>query len=169
MLPFEQGGLDSLCGIYSIINAEKTINKTTLKESQELFNAMIDHLDRQRLLVPILTSGMLRKHIKSILDDVIGDRIPYKKMHFAGVENPDLNTYWNEIKSFLAPQRAVILCVDGFHDHWTVAKEISDNRIELFDSTGLRWINRANCTTYDSRGKRHHIFYPAQTYFLKGS
>ncbi|MBK7451077.1 MAG: hypothetical protein IPJ47_17405 [Anaerolineales bacterium] len=31
--PFQQGGLDSLCGLYSIINAERFINRSKDEES----------------------------------------------------------------------------------------------------------------------------------------
>jgi len=168
--PFEQGGLDSLCGIYSLLNAERRINNTSNGGSQQLFNSIIEYLSRKNLLAPILTQGMLLKHIKAILADVIGDRIPYQKLHFAGQANPDLNTFWTEIASFLsdAPRAAVLLGMSGTHDHWTVVKEISEKQIQLFDSRRLRTLNRSNCTTGESKGKRHHILWPAQTYFLGG-
>ena len=170
MQPFEQGGLDSLCGIYSLLNAERRINNTSNGGSQELFNSIIEYLNRNHLLAPILTQGMLLKHIKAILADVIGDRIPYQKLHFAGRANPDLNTFWTEIASFLSdtPSAAVLLGMSGTHDHWTVVKEISEKQIQLLDSRRLRTLNRSNCTTGESKGKRHHILWPAQTYFLGG-
>jgi len=170
MLPFEQGGLDSLCGIYSLVNAERTINHTTVEESQALFDSIVEYLDDQDILASILksTGGMLLKHIKAIIVDVIGDRIPYQRLHFAGVANPDLNTFWTEMESFLSAKsrRAVLLGISGVHDHWTVIKEISEKRIELFDSDCLCRINRINCTTAEVKGRRHHVLYPAQTYFL---
>lgn len=169
ILPFEQGGLDSLCGIYSLVNAERLINKTSTENSQKLFNEIIEYLGKSKLLASIFTEGMILKNMKSILGDVIGHRISYRKVHFAGVTNPDLNSFWDEITSFLGPQRAVILCMSGVYDHWSVVKEISDKRIGLFDSNGLCRMNRINCTTSDVMGSRHHVFHPAQTFFLKNS
>jgi hypothetical protein len=168
MLPFEQGGLDSLCGIYSLVNAERIINNTTIEGSRDLFNSIIEYLEDHDLLASILTGGMLLKNIKAILVDVIGDRIPYQRLHFSGVPNPDLKTFWDEVVSFLGAnnKRAVILGISGVHDHWTIVKGISEKQIRLFDSACLCRLNRINCTTAVERGGRHHVLYPAQTYFL---
>ncbi len=172
MYAFEQGGLDSLCGIYSLVNAERIINNTSSDAAQELFASIVAFLDKkQGLLASILTEGMLLKHIKAILAEVLLDRIPYQKLHFAGVENPDLSTFWSEVSSFLNdyPRGAVLLGISGVHDHWTVVEEISEKRIQLLDSNNLCHLNRCNCTTSDAKGKRRHVLYPAQTYFLKGA
>ncbi len=169
MLPFEQGGLDSLCGIYSLVNAERLINNTSVEDSQKLFNKIIEYLGESRLLASIFTEGMILKYMKAILVNVMGHHISYQKVHFAGVTNPDLDSFWEAISSFLAHQRVVILCMSGVHDHWSVVKEISDKRIDLFDSNGLYRLNRINCTTSNVRGSRHHVFHPAQTFFLKNS
>lgn len=176
MFQFEQGGLDSLCGIYSLVNAERMINLTSRDDSQELFNSIVKYLEKKDMLAKILTEGMYLKHIKMILNDVIGNRIPYSKPHFAGVSNPDLNTFWQEITNFLnndsnletGPKRVVLLSMSGVHDHWTLIKSISEKQIQLFDSMGLRHLNRNCCTTADSNGKRIHVLYPAQTYFFSG-
>jgi len=170
MYPFEQGGLDALCGIYSLVNAERIINGTSAEESQQLFSAIIAFLDKEKgLLASILTEGMLSKHIRAILKEVLMELIPYQKLHFAGTKNPDLSTFWSEVSSFLSDNEksAVLLGISGVHDHWTVVKEISEQRIRLLDSDNLCHLNRCNCTTSDAKGKRLHILYPAQTYFLK--
>jgi hypothetical protein len=170
VLPFEQGGLDSLCGIYSLVNAERMINRTSADDSVELFNSIISFLDGKRLLASILTNGMLLRYIKAVLAEVIGDRIANKELRFAGVANPDLDVFWNEIFSFHSesPRRAVLLSMSGVHDHWTVVKDISERQMQLFDSNGLLRLNRINCTTAYQRGQRHHILWPAQTIFLSG-
>ncbi|HSO13868.1 MAG TPA: hypothetical protein VLT51_15940 [Anaerolineales bacterium] len=35
LLPFQQGGLDSLCGLYSVVNAEQIINHSSDEETQQ--------------------------------------------------------------------------------------------------------------------------------------
>ena len=47
MLPFEQGGLDSLCGLYSIVNAERVVNNTSNDDSLVLFNDIIAYLNKK--------------------------------------------------------------------------------------------------------------------------
>jgi hypothetical protein len=169
MLPYEQGNLDSLCGIYSIVHADRIINRATKKDSRLWFNKIITFLDEQKMLASILTEGMIFKNVKEILRNVMKDRIPYQKIHFAGKDNPDLNTFWAEMEDFLRqnPRRAILLGMSGaYDDHWTIINRLTKKRIEVLDSSGLRVLNRANCTTDEERGKRLHILWPAQTYFL---
>ena len=46
--PYEQGALDSLCGIYSIVNAMRVIRGLNNEESQELFKQIIGYLEDTR-------------------------------------------------------------------------------------------------------------------------
>ena len=168
MLPFEQGGLDSLCGLYSIVNAERVINNTSNEESLELFNEVISYLNKKRQLSGILIEGMYLKNVKTVLEKVVGDRVPYQRLPFAGKPNPDLDYFWKEIQYFLeeSPHRAVILSISGVHDHFTVIRSITDRQMQLFDSDAWWRINRTNCTTTNQTKRRRHVLYPAQTYFL---
>ena len=168
MAPFQQGGLDSLCGIYSLVNAEKIINKTKAEDSQKLFDEIVHFLEENKLLASILTGGMLLKKMKLILKEVIGEKIPNKELRFHGKPNPSLGAFWEEVTDFLNEShgRSVIFCLSGVHDHWTTIREITDNQIKLFDSDGLGLLRRAFCTTADSNNKRKHVIWPAQTLFL---
>ena len=171
MNPYQQGGLDSLCGIYSIVNAERIINGTTIEESEVLFCEIMRHLDKKKRLYSILTNGMLLKDVKQILNEIVRDRIPVKQIQFAGKTNPDLSTFWKSMQEFLSEssKKAILLGLSGFHDHWTIISSITEKQIQLADSDSLQQLNRSNCTTYDIRGQRHHILWPAQTYFLAGN
>lgn len=172
MLQFNQGDLDSLCGVYSLVNAERMINKTSEQKSRDLFGLIINCLDSlPNSLSAVLIGGMLRKHIKLILDDVLSDWITYRGLPFDGVENPDLSTFWEAMMHFIdrnenVTNKVILLSLTGKHDHWTVVKKISEKQIQLIDSDGLRTINRRNCTTSYQIGCRHHVLCPAQTFFL---
>jgi len=171
MLPFQQGALDSLCGIYCIINAERIINRVTREESEDLFNKIIRFLSRERLLEEILTRGMLLKDLTMILDEVVGERIPSRDLYWRNKTTPTLDKFWTSLESFLdgTPERAVILGLNGVYDHWTVIKRITSNQIDLYDSDLLKRLPRAYCTTIETKGKRRHLLRPAQTYFLSGA
>jgi len=168
MLPFEQGGLDSLCGLYSIVNAERVVNNTSNDESLVLFNDIISYLNKKRQLSGILVEGMYLKNVKIVLENVVNGRIPYQRLPFAGKPNPDLDEFWKEIQRFLEekPHRAIILSLSGVHDHFTVIRSITDRQMQLFDSNAWYRINRTNCTTTNQTKRRIHVLYPAQTYFL---
>lgn len=170
LIPFQQGALDAFCGIYSLVNAEQLINNSDEKKSQELFNNVIFYLEKKKRLAEILTEGMLLKDLKLLLQNVIGTRIPKTELRFQGVPNPSLEVFWQEVQQFLSSEshRAVILSLSGIHEHWTTINRITDKQIKLFDSDGLKILNRGNCTTADATSQRHHEIWPAQSLFLSG-
>ncbi len=166
--PFQQGGLDSLCGLYSIVNAERFINRSSDQGAQQLFNDIIHYLSRKRLLAKLLIGGVIHKQMLQILDDVVGERITNKNIPWRGVPTPVLDTFWKSMRDFLdgTPGRAVILGLNGFHDHWTVIETITDRSILLYDSALINRLPRSRCTTLIPKGRRKHLLLPAQTYFL---
>ena len=169
LLPFQQGGLDSLCGLYSIINAERIINHSSDEEAQQLFDALIHFLSRRGLLRKLLIGGIIHTEMLTILDKVVGkQRISNVEIPWRGVPNPDLTTFWKSMQSFLdgTPGRAIILGLQGYHDHWTVIESITERSIFLYDSSEIKRLPRSRCTTVYATWKRKHLLLPAQTYFL---
>ncbi|MCC7117759.1 MAG: hypothetical protein IT310_04470 [Anaerolineales bacterium] len=167
--PFQQGGLDSLCGLYSVINAERFINHSSDQETQRLFDDLIHYLSRRRLLSKFLIGGIMHTEMLVILHKVIGKkRIANVSVPWRGVPNPDLTTFWKSMQAFLdgAPARAIILGLQGYHDHWTVIEKITNRSILLYDSALITRLPRSRCTTVYATGKRWHLLLPAQTYFL---
>lgn len=167
--PFQQGGLDSLCGLYSIINAERFINHSSDEETQQLFNDLIHYLSRRGLLTKFLIGGIIHTEMLVILNKVVGKkRISNVSIPWRGVMNPDLTSFWKSMQRFLdgTPGRAIILGLQGYHDHWTVIDKITSRSIILYDSALIKRLPRSSCTTVYATWKRKHLLLPAQTYFL---
>jgi hypothetical protein len=167
--PFQQGGLDSLCGLYSIINAERFINHSSDEEAQQLFDDLVHFLSRRKLLSKLLIGGIIHTEMLLLLDKVVGrQRISNVQIPWRGVTNPDLTTFWKSMQAFLdgTPGRAIILGLNGYHDHWTVIESITNRSVLLYDSALIKRLPRSACTTVYAAGKRQHILLPAQTYFL---
>jgi len=167
--PFQQGGLDSLCGLYSIVNAERIINRSSDEETQQLFNDLIYYLSRRRLLSKFLIDGIIHREMLVILNKVVGKkRIMSAEIPWRGVPNPDLTTFWESMQYFLdgTPRRAIVLGLQGYHDHWTVIEMITSRSIFLYDSALIKRLPRIRCTTVYATWKRKHVLLPAQTYFL---
>jgi hypothetical protein len=169
--PFQQGGLDSLCGLYSIVNAERFINHSSDESAQELFDSIIHFLSRRRLLAKLLIGGVIHRQMLLILDQVVGERIPNLWIPWRGVPTPDLNTFWRSLQAFLdgTPGRAVILGMEGYHEHWTVIDTITNRSIFLYDSALIRRLPRSACSTFYTNSRRIHHLLPAQTYFLSSN
>jgi hypothetical protein len=169
LLPFQQGGLDSLCGLYSIVNAERIINRSSDEETQQLFNDLVYFLSRRGLLSKFLIGGILHPQMLTILEKVVGkQRISNVWIPWRGIPNPDLTSFWNSMQVFLdgTPARSIILGLEGYHDHWTVIERISSRSIHLYDSSQIKRLPRPYCTTVYTTNKRKHLLLPAQTYFL---
>ena len=167
--PFQQGGLDSLCGLYSIINAERFINHSSDEEAQQLFDDLVHFLSRRKLLSKLLIGGIIHTEMLLLLDKVVGkQRISNVQIPWRGVPNPDLTTFWKSMQGFLdgTPGRAIILGLQGYHDHWTVIENITNRSILLYDSALIKRLPRSSCTTVYITGTRKHLLFPAQTYFL---
>ncbi len=167
--PFQQGGLDSLCGLYSIINAERFINHSSDEETQQLFDDLIHYLARRKLLSKFLIGGIIHSEMLVILKKVVGNkRISNAQIPWRGVPNPDLTTFWKSMQFFLdgTPGRSIILGLQGYHDHWTVIEKITNRSILLYDSSLIKVLPRSRCTTVYATWKRKHLLLPAQTYFL---
>jgi hypothetical protein len=170
--PYEQGALSSLCGIYSIVNAMRIIRGINNDESKELFAQIVYYLEDSKSFAVSLISGISVTVMGSIFKDVIGDRmnrsIPFQKQ-----PNVKIGQFWTEMKRFLdegrtqGEKRVILLSLGGEHDHWTIAHKITKKRIILFDSIGLRHLDRRNCTTREAPSGRRHLMHPTQTYFLK--
>ena len=168
--PFQQGGLDSLCGLYSIVNAERFINRSSDEQAQKLFDDMIHYLSRRRMLPKLLTDGIIHTHMLDMMEQVLGRRVIYKEVPWRGMPTPDLDSFWKSMQAFLdgKPGRAIILGLQGIHDHWTVIEMITSRSILLYDSASIKRLPRSSCTTSLSAvsEKRKHLLLPAQTYFL---
>ncbi len=167
--PFQQGGLDSLCGLYSIINAERIINHSSDEETQQLFDDLIHYLSRRGLLTKFLIGGIVHTEMLVILNKVVGrKRISNVQIPWRGMLNPDLTALWKSMQTFLdgTPERAIILGLQGYHDHWTVIESITNRSIKLYDSALIQRLPRSSCTTVYATWKRKYVLLPAQTYFL---
>jgi hypothetical protein len=158
-------GLDSLCGIYSIINAYQYLNDASPEECQLLFDDIIKYLSKKRMLKDAILSGVWKKNISMIMRDVLGDRIKNKTLIWAGQPNPTTRVYWNSVVEFLeVPKSCVIIGIGGKYDHFTVGISATQKTIKLLDSDGLKFLRYKECST--DLGK-DIVLYPAQTFYLR--
>lgn len=169
MTPYEQGGLDGLCAIYSIVNAARIISGIQDSSAKALFRHILEYLEQSHDLSRILSEGIGLTTIGSILRDVVGDLIPFRRMPYKNLSNIPLDEFWGEMISFLGAggKRAILICLGGpMWDHWSIVHEITVRQIRFFDSHKLRRLNRTRCTTTRSTTRRPHVLCPTHTYFL---
>jgi hypothetical protein len=175
MESFNQGGLDSMCGVYSLINANRLIQNTNKAKSIKLFGDIIEYLDSTEALKSIIIDGMNFTQLKKIIENVESLNFKEAVSQYQGVSTPNLDDFWDKIQAFLdEPNRAVLLGITGIYKHWTVIESISAKRIHFFDSGVITYFNKTNCAVANMEsaknftGKELHLLYPAQTIFLEG-
>ena len=165
MIPLNQGYLDGLCGVYSIVNSNILVNNASIQDSQQIFNELIDYLYRKRLLKPVLLEGLnipimrqLMHLTESRFGVIIGNRKSVKS----------LKQWWDYSKSFLEekPNRAIILSVGGRADHFTVIERMTQRTIYFKDSSEWKKLNRAMCRLPDYNSDDKYIIYPSQCWYL---
>jgi hypothetical protein len=171
MEPYEQGALDGLCGIYSIINATRKVVKINSAQSQELFNNIMEFLDEKWGLKRVMIDGISLHDISQVLNTIIKPQYPIESYapfwHFT---DTSLDVFWNEMMIFTKANNAILIGIGGMvYDHWTVVESISNDQIKLFDSYKLKRFDRRRCTTQEATSKRKHQLYPTKTYFLRSA
>ncbi len=167
MRAFTQGYLDSLCGIYSIVNADKIVNNSTDEESLLLFNWIIEHLDEKGILKDIIIQGSDQKVMRELMRKVAKERIPYQLSDKKNLTN--LKEWWKFSKDFLEEKshRAILLSWGGRTNHLTVLERMTKRRLILRDSSdGIVSVNRSTCEFIGYTGTDKYIIYPSQCWYV---
>jgi len=170
MKPYEQGALDGLCAVYSIVNATRIISGIDENQAKDLFRDIIVYLEKTNDLSRILIFGIGLTTIGGILSDVVGDRIQNRSMPFKQYPETPLDAFWQEMMGFLnggGGKKAILIGVGGpMWDHWSIVESITEKQIRFFDSYKLKRLNRNRCATMRITSLRPHLLQPTHTYFL---
>ena len=168
MQPFTQGWLDSMCGIYSIVNAERFLNKSTEDESQKLFNDIITFLAKKRKLKDIMIDGVNHKMMSLLVETFFSDKFTEVLANKKGFSN--LKEWWNYTRGFMdMGNRAIILSLGGKRDHLTVIESMSERAMRLLDSNWTKAIKRSECRMLNPNKddpKDRYTIYPYQCWYI---
>lgn len=165
--PFQQGQLDGFCGAYCIVNAIHFLCGPLDEErASKIFNRSMRYLDRRKPIIKRINDGTRVGEITFLLDTI-------KKHYPIHVEKPfppnkkvSLQDYWQQTQAFLSNHKGIVLLgINGFHDHWTLAKAITPKTLMLYDSDGIKRLSRCHCTT-DERVPRRHTIPTSHTYYI---
>src|SRR4051812_8247502 len=68
------------------------------------------------------------------------------------------------------PRSAVLICLTGHLDHWTVLRRVTGPSLTFFDSSGCARVSLANCrsTAKQARGaRRSHVIEPKGIFLMR--
>jgi hypothetical protein len=167
--PYRQGTLDSLCGVYALVNAvDYLCGPLTSFQSRKLFRQILLHLDAKGSFVSHCTEGIMINEIASILKYVVCKQYPikrYKPFH----RQPGVNKqhYIETLRQFLAqPNTIVLLVLEGYLGHWTLVQQITDKKLVTYDSLEIRYVLRSSCSMVNDLPEKRHWLMPTNTYLL---
>ncbi|WP_310619265.1 hypothetical protein [Flexibacterium corallicola] len=169
-----QGALDGLCGIYSIINSVALISPKGMgdEDRSTQFMSLVNLLDDGRSIGEIIHEGIGFRKLGELIDVCSRRRrrstgVDVHRRVAMKQDPKSFSEFWELLQEHVDVDRkqTAILGMSGKYDHWTVVKTISEKRIELQDSDGLHYLNRAQCGLEETE-KIRHILWPTQTYLL---
>ena len=143
LAPYAQGELDSLCGLYSIINAIRLVlypvAPVSAAKSHKLFEAGIEFLRQNASLDPALVNGINIRRWK-LLAALLAEQASTPKWSVA-VETTKNRIPARAIMRYIDDSMAigspVLLHLGRQHQHYTVIAGVTLHSIWWFDSSRL--------------------------------
>lgn len=147
--PYLQGNLDSLCGVYALINGIRWALRNDSVSAkgehwEELFRILTNHAIKDRGHLELVSEGLslygmialmhvARGHLREYHDIELSFRRPFA----LGRPTEPEEVVKRMSDHLRKPDTAVIAAVYGTLNHWCVTKQIDDRHVDLFDSDRL--------------------------------
>ena len=146
-------GLDGLCSLYSALNSLRLAladhAPVTSASARELFAAGIEFLHRRDGLHTATVSGMglkrrlaLTRHLAKRVSTTNCQIVVEKADHKAWASVADVFD-WVDLS--LAASKPVLVSLSGTIDHYTVVAGSTPATLQLFDSSGHRFLRKSSC------------------------
>jgi hypothetical protein len=158
--PNYQGRLDSLCGLYALINAARLIYADTApltgQSCKRLFADGMDFLTAKKGSRDAahwgMTVGRQRKLAKYVLASTVLEGRP--KLRHGPTLPPisDLNHLQSTIDTAITGGDVLLACFHGRISHHTIIVGQTPTRVLLFDSDGMKYVNKASLTFCKGHG-----------------
>lgn len=153
--PYQQGQLDGLCGIYSVVNAVALLTATGRplgrRRSRQLFAVGLEvvaaHGDLHRAIHDGIAPDLWFAVIAAMVADVAQQQALCLKVRRPFIEHDDVG--WPDVRhaaeAALDRQAVVLVQLAGTLRHYSVLAAHTPRRFLLHDSSALRWLDKAGC------------------------
>jgi len=159
--PYQQGSLDSLCGVHAIINALQVLRpEMTRKDADKLFRVLLKEIARKGAW-KVLWRGMDGRLFRHLLMLAIGMAAAQHALTirvarpFAG-QAIELLDVTGTLREALNGRCVAATMIHTYTWHWTVITKITEKSLLLFDSDGVKSIRIEHCSVRKAQ-KRHCI------------
>ncbi len=153
-VPFQQGSLDALCGVYAIVNAVSYLCPALDgNEARALFARLLCKVGGARRKVRKslregLTLSQVRRLLKAACKRVerrLDVRLRVQRIRHKVRDAPQLSSLWHELRRRLGRGSVAIIGIGGLEAHWSVAIRAGRTWLKLIDSDGLAALKRSTC------------------------
>jgi hypothetical protein len=180
LVPFQQGDLDGLCGIYALINAIRLATADDTRDFpdaawQEVFFTLLLEADEAVSTVEAVGLGIDPQPLFRVaqaavrhMTDEHGLRLTVTHALRRG-EARTLDVILHRLTELSQqPRSAVLICLTGFLDHWTVLRRVTGQSLTFFDSSGCARVSLTNCHSKRLRGaRRAYIIEPNGVFLVR--
>jgi hypothetical protein len=153
--PLQQGNLDGLCGIYSIINAIRFLCKEFKREeSFALFHFLTGKVKKRGNLNEIITQDLTPKKFKHLQKSALkwlkqehGIKIKQQRYKNKKANKFTLKTVWNDFSNQLSRNTVILIGFTGKQNHYSVITGITAKALVTFYSCKTQLIRKSQCST----------------------
>ncbi len=154
--PYHQGSLDTLCGLYALVNgvewAFRETNPFSPTEAKGLMRHMIADLDERGKLAATMTHGLTIPAFGRVIN-IAGDWLSDHRAIDLVKEKPfhlERQVSADRMKGLLsehlaAVAQSAIVLIEGKIKHWTVVTRVSRTGVQLADSEGRQRLRNIFC------------------------
>ena len=153
--PYQQGDLDGLCGVYSVVNAVRLLcPELDGSDAEYLFDRIVQSLDGAVANpTACIVGGVGLRLVLGLLKEIAAElaaeydiALRVRRLPKSIRRTRNLSIVWQELADTLSPTCVAIIGIYGRRSHWTVVRSATEARLLLFDSCRMRMLRRADCT-----------------------
>jgi len=171
MVPYEQGALDGLCGLYALVNASRMVVKgLDYLECEKVFRRMLRYIEARKSLSRVVSEGIGDDDVFRIARAILRDKYNVNLTRlYRRDDSPTASQVFTTLAKLMEPGRvAFILSIETtWIEHWTVLKRITPKEIYLFDSVRICKVKRSQCTTRKATMRRPVYIDPGCIFSLR--
>src|SRR5829696_7880287 len=157
LVPFQQGDLDGLCGIYALINAIRLPTADDTRDFpdaawQELFCTLLLEADEVVGTVEAVGLGIDPQPLFRVAQAAVRHMAAEHGLRLTvthAIRRGEGRTFDAILRRLTElaqqPRSAVLICLTGQLDHWTVLRRVTGQSLTFFDSSGCARVSLTNC------------------------
>ena len=173
-LPFQQGHLDGLCGLYALINAIRLATSDHLDLTNDqwtgIFACLLTEADAHTGATNLVMGGIGTRRLIALARYAVkhmanhhGIRLEMSRP-LINLAKPSQRKLVAELRRLVGrPASAILIGIGGSLDHWSVVRSVGDHYLGLFDSSSCQRIQIDRCRARHEKNLRtvvQHVLHP---------